>query len=153
MNKSGLDQMTNFIKKLINHFKSTKTLSFGSSTIQSSVKAQIANLNIPYQPLHEYSRYLRNNYTSEPVLQKRREQVSEFLKNFKEYIYSGPDVLQDKRIMKIFLTAAEHFEFFDHVKKKCGQYKKFRHGTFRKVNKSLRKRFYKFFCKEKSQNL
>ena len=97
-------------------------------TIQSSIKAQIANSYIPYQ--HENSRYLVNNYTSESTLQERRDKVSEFLKNFKDYIYTGPIVLKDKRIMNIFLAAAEHFNFFDYLKRICGQYKKFRNGVF-----------------------
>ena len=77
--KSGISQMTDFIKKFINNLKSTKTLSYGDSTIQSSIKAQIANSYIPYQ--HENSIYLVNNYTSESTLQERRDKVIEFVTN------------------------------------------------------------------------
>ena len=108
--KSGICQMTDFIKNLINNFKSTNTLSYGNSTIQSSIKEQIADSYIPYK--HESSRYLVNNYTSDTTLQDRRDKVSEFERNFKEYIYIGPFLLKDKRIMDIFMAAAEHLIFF-----------------------------------------
>ena len=72
---SGICQMTDFIKKFINNFKSTNTLSYGNSTIQASIKEQIAESYIPYK--HE-SRFLVNNYTADTTLQDRQNKVSEF---------------------------------------------------------------------------
>ena len=141
--KSGICQMTDFIKKLINNFKSTNTLSYGNSTIQSSIKEQIADSYIPYK--HESSRYLVNNYTADTTLQDQQDKVSEFERNFKDYVYIGPSLLKDKNIMNIFMVAAEHLHFFDYLKKTTGQYKKFRYGIHKKVNRSLRKRFHKQF--------